>query len=237
MTTTQHRELSASDDVLQMLDMADSGDATAMLELGLMFLLGSAHPNDKSVTLGRDFQEAVYYLNLAAEHGDERSALYLGHSHNVGNGICNVDDPVEAFQRYQQAVDLGCDEARYYLATFLWQGRGTVQNEQLAKEIMVEGAYRGDFYCQDWLGELYECNGEYNKARTWYMVGFVFERPVEKKDVQECLAEARSRGLLVDVRHIIQRINAYRLLIDSDDPQLIELADQMRENFKLEAEF
>ena len=161
--------------------------------------------------------------------GDGDAALLLGELYDGEPTGGFFDEPEEAVVRYQQAVDLGSELARFYLASRYLIGRGVERDEQKGREIMIEAAYRGVIDAQNFLGAIYRKSGDVTEAAIWEMVAAVFDEEGEHAGAQEDLSLRKED--LERLRFTLQRVKAYMLLVDCDDPQLMKLADQMREQF------
>ena len=100
---------------------------------------------------------------------------------------------------------------------------------------MIEAADRGVIDAQNFLGAIYRKSGDVTEAAIWEMVAAVFDEEGEHAGhagAQEDLSLRKED--LERLRFTLQRVKAYMLLVDCDDPQLMKLADQMREQFLAE---
>ena len=229
MTDSSEDAMSPAEELQWCFDQADGGDERAMRELGRMYLQGFTHPEDPKVEIQPDVEMATSFLGRAVELGDGDAALLLGECYDGEPTGGFFDEPEEAFLRYQQAVDLGSELARFHLATRYLVGRGVERDEQRGREIMIEAAYRGIIDAQNFLGTIYRKSGDDSEADVWEVVASVFD--LEKKHAGTTDEPSLRREDFERVRFTLQRVKAYMLLADCDDPQLMKLADQMREQF------
>ena len=229
MAGIAENKMTPAEELQWYFDQAEAGDERAMRELGRMHLQGFTHPDDPEVEIQPDADGAISFLSRAIELGDGDAAMLLGQLYDGEPAGGFFDEPEEAFLRYQQAVDLGSELGRFYLASRYLIGRGVERDEQKGREMMIEAAYRGVIDAQNFLGAIYRKSGDESLAAVWEVVAAVFDKEFEhagtKKDLSLCKED------LERVRLTLQRVKAYMLLCDCDDPQLMQLADQMRENF------
>ena len=229
MTDLSEVEMLPADELQWYFDQADGGDERAMRELGRMYLKGFTHPDDTEVEIQPDAETAMSFLSRAVELGDGDAALLLGELYDGEPTGGFFDEPEEAFVRYQQAVDLGSELARFHLASRYLIGRGVERDEQKGREIMIEAAYRGVIDAQNFLGAIYRKSGDDTEAAIWEVVASVFDEENEHAGTKDDLSLRKEDW--ERVRFKLQRVKAYMLLVDCDDPQLMKLADQMREQF------
>ena len=86
---------------------ADRGNASAMVHLGVMSLLGTGGVN-------KDPVEAARWFGKAADAGSAAGMYDLGTMYDDGQGI--PEDPVKAKDLYRRAAALGHLEAKQRLA-------------------------------------------------------------------------------------------------------------------------
>ena len=108
-------------------------------------------------------------------------------------------------------------------------GRGVERDEQKGREIMIEAAYRGIIDAQNFLGAIYRKSGDDSEAAVWEVVAAVSDEESEHAGTKDDLSLHKED--FERVRFTLQRVKAYMLLADCDDPLLMKLADQMREQF------
>ena len=229
MTDSSEDAMSPAEELQWYFDQAEDGDECAMRELGRIHWKGFTHPDDPEVEIQPDAEMALSFLNRAVELGDGDAALLLGECYDGEPAGGFFDEPEEAFSRYQQAVDLGSELARFHLATRYLIGRGVERDEQRGREIMIEAAYRGIIDAQNFLGAIYRKSGDDSEAAVWEVVAAVSDEESEHAGTKDDLSLHKED--FERVRFTLQRVKAYMLLADCDDPQLMKLADQMREQF------
>jgi TPR repeat protein len=102
--------------------LAEGGDASAQVALGLMY------NNGQGVT--RDYAEAVKWYRLAADQGSADGQAALGAMYDNGHGV--TQDDAEAVKWYRLAARQGDEFAQYNLGVLYKNGRGVPQNNKLA---------------------------------------------------------------------------------------------------------
>lgn len=206
---------------------ATAGDIQAKRELGRMYAHGFTHPDDENVEVQPDAAEANRWLTEAADGGDGEAALLLGmlYDGEATGGL--LDDPQEAFRRYQQAADLECREALTFVGSRYLIGRGTNRNDRLAREILIESAYAGDEPAQRLVAEIYAKSGDDEQAFAWRLARATFHCEDEMPD-------SVPKASLEIARLLIQKINVYSALVRCDAPELMQAADMLRKNFERE---
>lgn len=94
--------------------LAEDGDATAQVVLGVMY------DNGQGVT--RDYAEAVKWYRLAAEQGNAEGQAALGAMYDNGHGV--AQDDAEAVKWFRLAAQQGDMVAQYNLGVMYKNGRG-----------------------------------------------------------------------------------------------------------------
>ena len=97
---------------------AESGDADAQFDLGLMYNNGQGVP--------KDYAEAVKWFRLAADQGFAKGQNGLGLMYNIGQGV--PKDYAEAVKWYRLAAEQGNDFAQYALGNAYRYGDGVEQD-------------------------------------------------------------------------------------------------------------
>ncbi|MBQ2291143.1 MAG: sel1 repeat family protein [Paludibacteraceae bacterium] len=92
---------SFADDFSATLAKAEQGDATAQVNLGLMYEYG--------LGVAQDYYEAVKWYRLAAEQGNAYGQKKLGLMYEFGRGVAK--DYTQAIRWYRQAADQGLKPA------------------------------------------------------------------------------------------------------------------------------
>lgn len=139
--------------------LAEAGNSSAQLNLGLLYSLGQGVPKDerKAVSwyrkaaeqgnakaqhvlvgtmydagqgVSKDEQQAVSWYRKAAEQGYADAQVSLGNMYETGQGV--PQDAQQAVAWYRKAADQGYDRAQYNLGNMYFQGRGVPKDEQSA---------------------------------------------------------------------------------------------------------
>lgn len=102
--------------------LADDGDASAQVALGVMY------DNGQGVT--RDYIQAVKWYRLAAEQGNVDGEAALGTMYDNGHGV--AQDDAEAVKWYRLAAKQGDAVAQYNLGVMYKNGRGAPPDNKRA---------------------------------------------------------------------------------------------------------
>ncbi len=100
------------------LPLARQGDASAQLNLGLMYDAGRGVP--------RDYAESASWYTKAAEQGDANSQFNLGLKYDLGQGV--PQDYAEAVKWYRMAAEQAYGSALNNLGFMYDEGRGVPQD-------------------------------------------------------------------------------------------------------------
>lgn len=161
--------------------LAEQGDASAQLNLGVMYQYGQGAPKDelqafvwysKAAEQGhataqrnlgwlyrngqgvpRDDQLAVGWFRKAAEQGNALAQYDLGWMHGNGRGV-PTDEQQAAFW-YQKAAEQGHAQAQGHLGSMYHVGRGVPKDERRAAFWYQKAAEQGSDVAQYALGMLY----------------------------------------------------------------------------------
>jgi len=98
--------------------LADQGNASAQISLGLMYDNGHGVP--------QDYAEAVKWYRKAADRGNAAAQFTLGTMYDNGHGV--PQDYVEAVKWYRKAVGQGNGAAQNNLGTMYDLGKGVPQD-------------------------------------------------------------------------------------------------------------
>ncbi len=98
--------------------LARQGDASAQLNLGLMYDEGRGIP--------RDYAEAASWYRMAAKQGDAKAQFKLGLKYDLGQGV--PQDYSEAVKWYRMAAEQGYADALNNLGFMYDEGRGVPQD-------------------------------------------------------------------------------------------------------------
>ncbi len=94
--------------------LAEDGDASAQVALGVMF--------DNGQGVAQDYAEAVKWYRLAAEQGNADGQVALGTMYDNAHGV--AQDDKEAVKWYRLAAQQGDSVAQYNLGVMYKNGRG-----------------------------------------------------------------------------------------------------------------
>ena len=97
---------------------AESGDATAQFNLGVMYQSGQGVP--------QDYADAMKWYRLAADQGDEDAQNNLGVMYAKGQGV--PQDYAEAVKWYRMAAEQGEAVAQNNLGLMYDEGQGVPQD-------------------------------------------------------------------------------------------------------------
>lgn len=125
--------------------LADQGDATAQVWLGLMYARGHGVP--------RDDAEAVRWYRKAAEQGFAWGQTNLGYMYTQGRGIAK--DDAEAVQWFLKAAGQDFAMAQDNLGVMYRDGHGVTQNPAMAVDWFRKSAEHGYAQGQNHLGLMY----------------------------------------------------------------------------------
>ncbi len=184
--------------LMELQKQADSGDAEAQYNLGLMYSEGDGVPknaakavewyqkaaaqgNEKAqYNLGwmyyfgegvpKNAAKAVEWWQKAAAQGDAKAQYNLGGMYNRGDGV--PKDAAKAVEWYQKAAAQGNADAQFSLGFMYAKGEGVPKNAAKAVEWYQKAAAQGNAGAQYRLGMMYE-DGEgvpkdAAKAAEWY---------------------------------------------------------------------
>ena len=142
---------------------AESGDATAQYNLGVMYATGEGVPQDDA--------EAVKWIRLSAQQGFAKAENEIGVWHEYG--IMGIpSNLVEASKYYRKAADQGDADAQFNLGLMLDMGQGVPQDDAQAFKWYRLAAEQGNADAQCNLG-LMHYNGQgvpqdYDEAWMWF---------------------------------------------------------------------
>ena len=102
--------------------LAELGDASGQISLGLMYLNGDGLP--------QDYTEAARLLRLAAEQGHAFAHFSLGSMYFDGQGV--PKDYTEAARLFRLAAEQGLASAQSYLGFMYFDGQGVPQDYESA---------------------------------------------------------------------------------------------------------
>jgi hypothetical protein len=122
---------------------ADTGDASAMNSIGVMYENGQGVP--------RDFGQAMAWYRKGAAAGNANAALQLGFMYGTGEGVAL--DYQQAMTWYQKSADEGSVVAMRNIGILYWDGTGVPMDHGRAIYWCRKAAAGGDQRSKDWLRE------------------------------------------------------------------------------------
>ena len=108
-------------EIRKLIQLANQGNASAQVNLGVMYRNGQGVPQD-------DVQ-AVKWTRLAADQGNASAQVNLGLMYRNGQGV--PQDDAQAVKWYRLAADQGYKPAQLALGLMYENGRGVRQNDGL----------------------------------------------------------------------------------------------------------
>ena len=104
--------------IVEVLEKAEKGDATAQKNLGLSYWKGEGVPEDKA--------EALKWFRKAADQGNVTAQYNLGVVYSKGEGV--PEDKAEALKLLRKAADQGHAQAQAILGIAYSDGEGVPEN-------------------------------------------------------------------------------------------------------------
>lgn len=120
---------------------AQSGDAKAQFELGVMYFKGFGVP--------QDYIKALDFFEKAAAQGHERSKEYISRTYfAIGSDYFSEDagerqDDQEAFKWFSKAAELGHAQSQYIVGLMYYFGEGIPQDESKGVQLIKQSAQNG----------------------------------------------------------------------------------------------
>ena len=153
--------LGENQDIEQLRQAAEEGDASAQYELGAKY--------DWGWGVAEDHEKAVKWYRLAAEQGNVEAQRGLGFKYALGEGVW--EDDQEAVKWWRKAAKQGDASAQSMLGNMYYEGRGVPDDYREAAQWYQKAAKQGDASAQGRLGFMY-ARGEgvgkdYVKAYAW----------------------------------------------------------------------
>jgi len=131
--------------VLKVRNKADSGDAAAQFELGLLYSTGTIVPQNDN--------ESVKWFRLAAEQGLAEAQRYLGNAYAAGEGV--EQSYIESIKWTRLAAEQGDAIAQYHLGIAYTEGQGVQQGYEEAVKWFRLAADQGLAEAQYNMGYVY----------------------------------------------------------------------------------
>lgn len=148
---------------------ADSGDADAQFNLGVMYRKGEGAPKDDTI--------AMEWYQKAAAQGHANAQFILGTMYDYGKGA--PKDDVKAVEWYQKAAAQGQADAQFILGWKYADGEDIPKDAAKAVEWFQKAAAQG------------HADAQYRLARTYYLGEGV---PKDVAKAAEWLQKAASQG-------------------------------------------
>lgn len=178
--------------------LADDGDARAQYFLGVMYERGSGVPLDDAQAerwysaaagLGSEraehsIREVLGLFQGAAERGDARAHMYVGHMYKFSHGAPKDEAEaarwyLKAAEMFREAADRGDARAHDYLSKMYFAGFGVERDREeairwrrSAAELRRRAAEQGDARSQTLVGHWYESSVNPSRdpvaATQWY---------------------------------------------------------------------
>ena len=160
------QSLTKADQLNDLIEDADNGNAIAQNNLGFNYLYGLNG-------FTKDTDKAIKYLNLAAEQEQVNAMTTVGWTYFTGEFGAPKDNE-EAIYWNQRASDLGCATASYNMGFFYYSGFvGLEQNLATAKKYWLLSAsqyHDKDNICDSPPDELLKEINDYNPNPTDEMI-------------------------------------------------------------------
>ena len=160
------QSLTKADQLNDLIEDADNGNAIAQNNLGFNYLYGLNG-------FTKDTDKAIKYLNLAAEQEQVNAMTTVGWTYFTGEFGAPKDDE-EAIYWNQRASDLGCATASYNMGFFYYSGFvGLEQSLSTAKKYWLLSAsqyHDKDNICDASPDDLHKEINDYNSNPTNEMI-------------------------------------------------------------------
>lgn len=128
--------------IQELANKAENGDAKAMNDLGDKYYYGKDIP--------QDYQKAYEWYAKASEKGYAEAMYNLGYLYFKGQGVSQTYQ--KALEWYAKAAAGGNANAMFELVCMYYQGQGVPQNYQKAFEWCSKGAEKSHIECMFNLG-------------------------------------------------------------------------------------
>lgn len=137
---------SSADSLAELRAMAKNGDASAPLQLAVMYDLGKGVEKDEA--------EAARWYRMAAERGNAVAQIYLGWSYCNGRGVAK--DEAEAMRWFRRAADQDHADAQFIVAANYSRGFGVAKDVEEAVRWYRKAADQGLARAHTMLGLHYQ---------------------------------------------------------------------------------
>ncbi len=151
-----------SNNIDELINTADQGDAFAQFYLGGMYYHGQGVP--------QDYKEAVKWYKKAGENGDPVAQYNLGEMYLNGKGV--AQDYEEAVKWVRKAAVQEDSISQFFLGQMYYYGKGVEQDYKEAGIWFKKAAEQGEIYAQTNLGNMYYSGDgvskDHKEAVKWY---------------------------------------------------------------------
>ena len=113
-SSRQQQNAASTNDFRSLLQKAQSGDADAQLQIGIMYGTG--------LSVSQDLVQAAMWYRRAADQGQAGAQFVLGDAYLFGHGVPR--DPGQAVAWYRKAATQGHKMAQYNLGAMCLRGNG-----------------------------------------------------------------------------------------------------------------
>ena len=121
------------DEIQRLLGKAQTGDVVAQYKLAGLY--------ESAPDSSRDYQQAAFWYQQAAELGHPEAAENLGLMYNEGRG--RPQDYAKAFEWFEKSAQAGSAQGKYSLALAYYHGQGTARDFTAAYHWYRESAAMG----------------------------------------------------------------------------------------------
>jgi len=163
---------------------ADQGNATAQLNLGVMY--------DNGQGVAKDERQAAEWYRKAADQGNATAQRNLGFMYESGKGVAK--DERLAVSWYRRAADQGNATAQLNLGVMYDNGRGVAKDERQAVEWYRKAADQGDAIASNNLGFFFEGGSgglrqDYVEAARLYEAAAIQGEPYSQRNLARMYRE------------------------------------------------
>jgi|CXWL01.1.fsa_nt_gi hypothetical protein len=185
-------------------EKAEQGDATAQLKLGLLYYHGQGVLLDDAM--------ARQWFEKAATQGNATAQDRLGSIYYCGEGV--PQDYIKAREWYEKAARQGDAEAQFHLGWLYAKGYGVPQDYAMARQWFEQAAAQDHAGAQCQIGQLYYVGQgvpqDYVKAYMWYSLAATSTGSVQKLavDSQDEVAHRMTSAQLIEAQRLVQQCQA-----------------------------
>lgn len=176
------------------LALATAGDSRARFHLGKIFSCG--------LGVHKDYKQAIYWFQLAAEQGHDDAQFSLGWAYHLGLG--GYKDAQKASEWYQKAAEQGHAEAQFQLGrlyTF-----SDLRNDALAVEWFLCAAKQDHSSAQFKLGWMYHLGMGVEQSDRQAFHWFILAAEQDHAGAQASLGEMYKHGWGSSKMMLLRRI-------------------------------